>query len=189
MNDKERAAGVNVAYFTPFLRSLNEGTFKTHLYPEIEFMMKRNASLVPVIGVTVSQLQFPFSPDFVHLVTSNIFTDEYMTKEDIIDSLKTYFHDLALKLVTPEALRTLISDFLLKRFIQTRNTSFNANQRMAFVRAISSALQAVKKREYIDQEGVKQVLTAVIDFFYMQKEDTHLKESYADFLKLFEFSD
>lgn len=33
------------------------------------------------------------------------------------------------------------------------------------------------------------MLTAVVEFFYMQKEDTHLKESYADFLKLFEFSD
>lgn len=54
MNDKEKAAGINVAYFTPFLRSLDETAFKTHVYPEIEFMMKRNASLVPVIGVTVS---------------------------------------------------------------------------------------------------------------------------------------
>lgn len=141
MNDKEKAAGVNVAYFTPFLRALDEETFKTQLYPEIEFMMKRNASLVPVIGLTVSQLQFPFSPDFVHLVTSNILTDEYMTKEDIIGSLKTYFHDLADKLTTPEAVQTLIAEFLLKRFVQTRNSSFNANQRMAFVRALSSVLQ------------------------------------------------
>jgi hypothetical protein len=125
----------------------------------------------------------------VHLVTSSIFTDEYMTKEDIIASLKTYFHDLAEKLSTPEALRTLIADFLLKRFVQTRNSSFNANQRMAFIRALSSGLQAVRKRELIDQESIKQVLTAVIEFFYMQKEDTYLKESYADFLKLFEYSD
>ena len=60
---------------------------------------------------------------------------------------------------------------------------------MAFVRALSSALQAVKKRELVDQEILKQVLVAVIEFFYMQKEDTYLKESYADFLKLFEYSD
>jgi len=79
MNDKERASFTNVAFFTPFLRSLDEEAFRASVYPEIEFMMKRNASLVPVISVTVSQLRFPFSPEFVHLVTSNIFTDEYMT--------------------------------------------------------------------------------------------------------------
>ena len=95
MNDKEKCSAINLPYFTPFLRSLDESTFRTEIYPEIEFMMKRNASLVPVIGETLASLTFTFTPELVTLATTHLFTDEYMTKEDLIQVLKTYFSKLA----------------------------------------------------------------------------------------------
>ena len=167
MNDKEKCSAINLPYFTPFLRSLDESTFRTEIYPEIEFMMKRNASLVPVIGETLASLTFTFTPELVTLATTHLFTDEYMTKEDLIQVLKTYFSKLASKLRSKEAFNVLIQDFLLKRFIQTRNTGLNANQRMAFIRSLSSVLQATSNKELIDQDVIRNVLNAAIEFFFL----------------------
>lgn len=68
------------------------------------------------------------------MLTSALFIDEYMVKEDLILDARAFFGKLAAKLTTKEALKALVMDFLFKRFIETRNSSLNANQRLAFVR-------------------------------------------------------
>jgi hypothetical protein len=50
MNDKEKSCHLNFPYFVTFLEGLDEATFREHIYPEVEFMMKRGLSLVGLIA-------------------------------------------------------------------------------------------------------------------------------------------
>lgn len=64
MNDKEKSSWYNLLFFVPFLSKLDSASFFHKIFPEVEFMMNRNGSLIPVIGGTVAALTFPFSPEF-----------------------------------------------------------------------------------------------------------------------------
>jgi hypothetical protein len=131
-------------------------------------MMKRNASLISVIGETIAALSFPMTPELVHMLTSTIFTDEFITKEEICKDLKSYFSKVAANISTSEALKALLQDFLLKKFVQTRNSSFTANQRMVIVRCIHSALASAAQHSHpADQETVQSILTSVLEFFLL----------------------
>jgi hypothetical protein len=84
MNDREKSNWINFPYFVPFLSKLDEETFRTQIYPEIEFMMNRNGSLIPVIGSTVAALGFTFSPETTLALSQALFTEEYLVKDEVV---------------------------------------------------------------------------------------------------------
>ena len=98
MNDKEKQNFININYFLPYLTKVNEAIFRDVLFPEIDFMMKRGLSMVTLIGKTVKDLTFEFNADLVGLLTSELFTDEYLVKDESIPELKAYFSILGSKL-------------------------------------------------------------------------------------------
>ena len=65
MNDKEKFNAYNIEFFLPYLASLDEGMFREVIYPEIDFMMKRGLSMVPLMTKTVEALTFKFGPEVV----------------------------------------------------------------------------------------------------------------------------
>ncbi len=69
MNDKEKGGYLNFPYFVTFLEILDEAAFREHVYPEIEFMMKRGLSLVSLIAQTVDSLSFKFKMELVKMLT------------------------------------------------------------------------------------------------------------------------
>lgn len=56
MNDKEKLNYINLKYFIPYFASADEETYKSAIFPEIEFMMNRNGTMIPVIADTISHL-------------------------------------------------------------------------------------------------------------------------------------
>lgn len=69
MNDKESTNAERFRYFVPYLSSLDEATFKHIHFPEIEFVLKRGSSMIPLIAETFSALSFKFTPEIVELLT------------------------------------------------------------------------------------------------------------------------
>lgn len=76
----------------------------------------------------------------------------------------------------------------MKKFVETRNSSLSGSQRLALIRHISQVFKNVKKT-LIDKELVMHVISAAIEFFYIQKDDAQLKDAYADILSLFSYVD
>lgn len=185
MNDKQKSAWRNLLYFVPFLARLDSASFFNKIFPEIEFMMNRNGSLISVIGGTVAALTFPFSPEFALRLSSGIFSDEYLVKEENVEAAREYFGKLAAKLTTKEALSALVSDFLVKKFVETRNSSLTGAQRLAIIQHICKAFKNARSMDLIDQELVKHVISIAVEFFYIQKDEAQLKEAFGDILKLF----
>jgi hypothetical protein len=151
INDRERLNYQHINFFIPFLKRIDEQTFKTQILPEIEFMMNRNASLIPLIGEAVSALSFQFTPEIVHMLSSSIFNDDYLTKEEVIQNSQEYFATLSAKLNTSDSAAALIFDFLVKKFVQSKGSSLNSAQRLALIRHIGSALHSLKNKEFIVQ--------------------------------------
>lgn len=171
MNDKEKSNHLNLPFFVQFLRRIDLDTFKDKVLSEIEFMMNRNCSLVPLIGGSIAHLSFPFTPELVHSITSAIFNDDYMVKDEAAINAREYFGILASKLTTPETVKALVIDFLFKKFIETRNSSLTAAQRLTFIRHISFVYQSLTKKDLIDLDQVKQVISAALEYYFNQKEE------------------
>ena len=95
MNDKEKSCFLNFPYFLAFLSGINESTFRASVYPEIEFMMKRGLSLISLIAQTVQALSFRANVDVVKILTSELFSEEYLVKEDYVSDFKKFFVALA----------------------------------------------------------------------------------------------
>lgn len=95
MNDKEKSCFLNFPYFLAYLGGINEATFRTSVYPEIEFMMKRGLSLISLIGQTVQALSFKANVDVVKILTSELFSEEYLVKEEYVNDVKNFFVALA----------------------------------------------------------------------------------------------
>lgn len=60
-----------------------------------------------------------------------------MVKEENIEAARVYFGQLASRLTTKEAIKALVTDFLLKKFVETRNSSLSASQRLTLIRHIT----------------------------------------------------
>ena len=114
MNDKEKGGYLNFNYFLTFLELIDEATFREHVYPEIEFMMKRGLSLVSLIAQTINALNFKVNVELVKMLTSELFTDEYLVKEDYVNDVNQFFNALAQKIDSKEAANALLTEFLLK---------------------------------------------------------------------------
>lgn len=91
MNDKEKQNFININYFLPYLTKVSEGIFREVILPEIDFMMKRGLSMITLIGQTVKALTFKLDGDLVGLLSSELFSDEYLVKEESIPEVKAYF--------------------------------------------------------------------------------------------------
>ncbi len=114
MNDKEKSCFINFPYFLSFLSGIDEEVFRTSVYPEVEFMMKRGLSLISLISKTVQALSFKVNPDMVKILTSDLFSEEYLVKEDYVGDMRSYFVGLATKIDTKEAANALLIDYLFK---------------------------------------------------------------------------
>lgn len=102
MNDKEKSNYLNLPYFIPFLASFDEAFFKEAIYPEIDFMMKRGVSVVSIISSTIKALNFKFTPDIVAMLTSPLFNEEYIIKEESASDIRNYFSVISGKIETKE---------------------------------------------------------------------------------------
>lgn len=123
MNDKEKQNFININYFLPYLTKVSEGIFREVILPEIDFMMKRGLSMITLIGQTVKALTFKFDGDLVGLLSSELFSDEYLVKEESIPEVKAYFSILGSKLESKESGVALAVDFLFKRYQASKNSS------------------------------------------------------------------
>ena len=60
--------------------SIDEKIFTEHVLGQIEFMLKRNGSLIHVIAKTFEQLtSVNFSPELVKLLIEKVFTDDILS--------------------------------------------------------------------------------------------------------------
>ena len=123
MNDKEKQNFININYFLPYLTKVSEGIFREVILPEIDFMMKRGLSMITLIGQTVKALTFKLDGDLVGLLSSELFSDEYLVKEESIPEVKAYFSILGSKLESKESGVALAVDFLFKRYQASKNSS------------------------------------------------------------------
>ena len=97
--------------------------------------------MVTLIGQTVKALTFKFNADLVGLLTSELFSDDYLVKEESIPEIKAYFSILGSKLDSKESGVALVVDFLFKRYQASKSSSsINIVQRLAFVRYLSASL-------------------------------------------------
>jgi hypothetical protein len=181
MNDKEKQNFININYFLPYLTKINEGIFRDVLFPEIDFMMKRGLSMVTLIGKTIKALTFKFNADLVGLLTSELFTDEYLIKEESIPEVKAYFSILGSKLESKESGVALGVDFLFKRYQASKSSSsINIVQRLAFVRYLSASLKSFKAKDLIAEDHIKSIITAVLEHVFQIKEEVAVKDTYSD---------
>jgi hypothetical protein len=58
-------------------------------------MMKRGLSLISLIAETVKALSFKANVDLVKILTSELFSEEYLVKEEYISDVKKFFVALA----------------------------------------------------------------------------------------------
>lgn len=112
MNDKEKSCFINLPYFLIYLGGINEAIFRTSVYPELEFMMKRGLSLISLIGKTVNALSFKMNPELIKNLTSELFSEEYLVKEEYINDIKSFFIALASKVESNDAANALLIDYL-----------------------------------------------------------------------------
>lgn len=181
MNDKEKQNFININFFLPYLTKVNEAIFRDVLFPEIDFMMKRGLSMVTLIGKTVKALTFKFNADLVGLLTSELFTDEYLVKEESIPEIKAYFSILGSKLESKESGVALAVDFLFKRYQASKSSSsINIVQRLAFVRYLSASLKSFKSKDLIAEDHIKSIITAVLEHVFQIKEESAVKDTYSD---------
>jgi hypothetical protein len=150
MNDKEKSNFHNIDYFVPYLGAIEEGLFREVIYPEIDFMMKRGLSLVPLISKTIKALSFKFTPELVLSLSAQLFTDEYLIKEESHSDIKEYFSVLASKIDNVESASTLVIDFLFKRYQAAKSSSsVNLIQRLSWIRYFNASLKSLKAKKLI----------------------------------------
>jgi hypothetical protein len=167
MNDKEKSNFHNIDYFIPFLESIDEGLFRDVIYPEIDFMMRRGVTLVPLISQTVQALSFKFSPELVLSLSSQLFTDEYLIKEESHTDIKAYFSVLASKIDSQESASALVIEFLFKRYQAAKSSSsVNLVQRLSWVRYFNASLKSLKARKLITHEQIVPILNTVIEHVF-----------------------
>jgi hypothetical protein len=71
LNDKEKLNDLNLKYFIPFLRISSLETFKSNIFPEIEFLLKRNGNMIPVIADVVNNLvSLKFDSEIISMLTT-----------------------------------------------------------------------------------------------------------------------
>ena len=58
-------------------------------------MMKRGLSLISLIAQTVQTLSFKANVDVVKILTSELFSEEYLVKEEYVNDVKKFFVALA----------------------------------------------------------------------------------------------
>ena len=58
-------------------------------------MMKRGLSLISLIAQTVQALSFKANFDLVKILTSELFSEEYLVKEEYVSDVKKFFVALA----------------------------------------------------------------------------------------------
>jgi len=190
MNDKEKSNFQNIKYFIPFLRTVDEKTFTSVVYPEIDFMMKRSGQLIPLIKEVVNYVSFPFTHELVQSFTSQLFIDEYLFKEEYINDSRTFFATLAAKVATSkELVNSVVFDFLYKRFQQTRNSSVTPVQRLTFIRHMTSALSVIQNKDFIDLDLLKQAITTVVEYMFQHKDESLLRDTFDDILTLLTLAD
>jgi hypothetical protein len=165
----------------PYLTKVNEAIFRDVLFPEIDFMMKRGLSMVSLIGQTVKALTFKFNADLVGLLTSELFSDDYLVKEESIPEIKAYFSILGSKLDSQESGVALVVDFLFKRYQASKSSSsINIVQRLAFVRYLSASLKSFKAKDLVAEDHIKSIITAVLEHVFQIKEESAVKDAYSD---------
>ncbi len=59
-------------------------------------------------------LSFKVNPYLVKILTSDLFSEEYLVKEDYVGDIRSYFVGLATKIDTKEAANALLIDYLFK---------------------------------------------------------------------------
>ena len=126
MNDKEKLNYHNFGFFYPYLSSLDETLYKEVIHPEIDFMMKRGLTMLPLISQTVAALTFKFGLDTINALSAGLFTDEYLVKEEFTSDIKNYFNTLGGKIDSKEGAVALVIDFLFKKY-QAAKTSSSIN--------------------------------------------------------------
>jgi hypothetical protein len=57
LNDKEKQNYNNFKYFIPFLNNAETEYAKAEIFTHMEFMMKRNGSLIDLISRTIKELK------------------------------------------------------------------------------------------------------------------------------------
>jgi hypothetical protein len=165
----------------PYLTKVNEALFRDVLFPEIDFMMKRGLSMVSLIGQTVKALTFKFNADLVSLLTSELFSNDYLVKEESIPEIKAYFSILGSKLDSKESGVALVVDFFFKRYQASKSSSsINIVQRLDFVRYLSASLKSFKAKDLVAEDHIKSIITAVLEHVFQIKEESAVKESYSD---------
>lgn len=137
--------------------------------------------MVALIGQTVKALTFKFNADLVGLLTSELFSDDYLIKEETIPEIKAYFSILGSKLDSKESGVALVVDFLFKRYQASKSSSsINIVQRLAFVRYLSASLKSFKVKDLVAEDHIKSMITAVLEHVFQIKEESAVKDTYSD---------
>ena len=143
--------------------------------------------MVSLIGQTVKALTFKFNADLVSLLTSELFSDDYLVKEESIPEIKAYFSILGSKLDSKESGVALVVYFLFKRYQASKSSSsINIVQRLAFVRYLSASLKSFKAKDLVAEDHIKSIITAVLEHVFQIKEESSVKDTYSDLEQLLE---
>ena len=137
--------------------------------------------MVSLIGQTVKALTFKFNADLVGLLTSELFSDDYLVKEESIPEIEAYFSILGSKLDSKESGVALVVDFLFKRYQTCKSSSsINIVQRLALVRYLSASLKSFKAKDLVAENHIKSIITAVLEHVFQIKEESAVKDTYSD---------
>lgn len=123
LSDKHTANERNIRHFIPFLNSLTPQQFIEKVHPQIDFMLKRTASIIPAVADTVKNLKFSIDHGMLKLLTSEILNDSSIISEELSKDCSNLFAEIARKIEEPSVASSLLVDYLMQKFIDSRLTT------------------------------------------------------------------
>lgn len=87
--------------------------------------MRRSGSLINIVALTLKNLsKVEINEKILNMMTSEILSDEILFGEGTLPTLYDFFNVLSSKIKNEDCYKMLVVDFLLKRYQETKQTSW-----------------------------------------------------------------